>query len=182
MHHWIWLYWDLFSEQIKNICWAQWSWFTDSCVSMTTISYWTITWGDVTVSDVTKMPTVRHKNKIKMAFIHLGTWTSVSSNPSVNTDIRCLINRTRWKNTILVHFIHSVSFTCTWVPAYRTSAKDTKKRARSWRGGDMTDRLVKYSSKFIPPSDPPLSCCQHHLQIMTSEFTDTQYTVYTGWF
>lgn len=90
-------------------------------------------------------------------------------------------DQTRRKNTILVHFIHSVSFTCTWVPTYCTSVKDMKKRARRWQGGDMTEGLVvKYSSKFIPTSDPPLGLLPtppSHNDIWVN-----WYTVCTGWF
>lgn len=68
-------------------------------------------------------------------------------------------HQTVWKNTILVHFIHSVWFTCTWVPTSCTSGKDTKRRAQCWRRWDTMKGLMAYSSRFIPPSYPPLSCC-----------------------
>lgn len=77
-----------------------------------------------------------------------------SANPSFNTDICCLINQTRWKNTILVHFIHSVLFTCTWVPMYCAPVTDMKEQAHCWQ--ELWQRLVEYSSYFILPSDPPL--------------------------
>lgn len=38
----------------------------------------------------------------------------------------------RRKNTISVHFIHSASFTCTWVHTY-ISERQMKKRANSWQ-------------------------------------------------
>lgn len=89
------------------------------------------------------------------SYISLHKALFLRANPSLNTDISCLSNQTRWKNTILVHFIHSVSFTCTWVHTCCTSEEDVKKQAHRWHGGGTTDRLVKYSSNFIPPSDPP---------------------------
>lgn len=166
----------------NNIYWAQWSWSLSQAVSShTAVSPWSIsaedhqsltnhTRGDVPVS-VLLQPRCQQTKKEKKTTWHsliLGHHFSYisphtlqhcfyqSASPSFNTDICCLSNQTRWKNTILVHFIHSVSFTCTWVPTYCTSMKDMKKRAHRWWAGDMTERLVEYSSKFIPPPDTPL--------------------------
>lgn len=80
-----------------------------------------------------------------------------SANPNLNMDICCLSNESCCKNTILVHFIHSVSFPCTWVCTYYTSVKDMNKQAHHCQRGDMLEKLVKYSSKFIFPSQPFMS-------------------------
>lgn len=136
-----------------------------------TNSYWAITRGDVTVSYITKMQTDKIQ---KQPFIHLGHGFSYIS-PQTVSDKTLIWTFAVWAikhEKYNLSSFHSVLFTCTWVPTYCTSVKDMKERAHRWRGGDVTERLVKESSKFIPLSDSPLSCCQHHLQIMTSELSD----------
>lgn len=92
---------------------------------------------------------------------------------ALNTDICCLSNRTRWKNTILVHFIHClVHLHLSSCVLYVSEGHEkTSTPLTRWRCDGEA-----YSSKFIPTSDPPLSCCQNHLQITTTELTDILYT------
>lgn len=141
VHHWIWLYRDLFSEQIK---------VKNSEHLLGTTGHQYHMW-----------PRCQKKQWHSSILGHLFSYNSPrtlqhwqSANPSFNTDICCLINQTRWKNTILVHFIHSVLFTCTWVPMYCAPVTDMKEQAHCWQ--ELWKRLVEYSSYFILPSDPPL--------------------------
>lgn len=76
-----------------------------------------------------------------------------SANLNWIIDNWCLSNETCCKNTILVHFIHSVSLPCTWVSTYYISIKDMNKLAHRCQGQDM-EKLVKYSSKFISLPHP----------------------------
>lgn len=209
VHHWIWLYWDLFSvwtnkEHLLGTMVLVIQLVTTSLVyiqlclhflfQQRTISHWIITWGNVTVSDVIKMPTIGQKQQTKqketLPFIHLGMWTSfsyISLNSTVSNKVptqALLRTFAFWAmeptgkiQSYFISFIQSRSL----APEFLC----TVRQSRTWRNEHAADEVVIWwrglwttaVNSFLP-SDPPWSCCQHRLQIMTSELTD----VYTGWF